>query len=58
MEADVEVGSNTYIIALQIVESDEKGTRCLGVYLGHLVPGRYKYGDLALHVGRVSNLKQ
>jgi hypothetical protein len=26
-----------------------------GVYLGHHVPGGYKYGDLALQLGGVSN---
>jgi hypothetical protein len=26
-----------------------------GVYLGHPIPGGYKYGDLALQVGGVSN---
>jgi hypothetical protein len=26
--------------------------------MGHPVPGGYKYGDLALHVGEVSNLGQ
>jgi hypothetical protein len=25
-------------------------TQCLGVYLGHPVPGGYKYGDRALQV--------
>jgi hypothetical protein len=27
-----------------------------GVYLGHPVPGGYKYGDLALQVGGVSRI--
>jgi hypothetical protein len=27
-----------------------------GVYLGHPVPRRYKYGDLALQVGEVSRI--
>jgi hypothetical protein len=27
-----------------------------GVYLGHPVPGRYKYGDPALKVGGVSRI--
>jgi hypothetical protein len=27
-----------------------------GVYQGHPVPGGYKYGDLALHVGGVSRI--
>jgi hypothetical protein len=32
------------------------GTQCPGVYLGHPVPGGYKYGDLALQVGGVSRI--
>jgi hypothetical protein len=31
-------------------------TQCPGVYLGHPVPGAYKYGDLALQVGGVSRI--
>jgi hypothetical protein len=27
----VEAGSNTFTVALRVVEGDEKGTRCLGV---------------------------
>jgi hypothetical protein len=53
----VEAGSNTSTVALQVVGGDEKGTKCLGVKLGYPVPGGYKYGDLALQVGRVSNLR-
>jgi hypothetical protein len=30
-------------------------TQCPGVYLGHPVPGGYKYVDLALQVWEVSN---
>jgi hypothetical protein len=30
-------------------------TQCLRVYLGHPVHGGYKYGDLALQVGGVSD---
>jgi hypothetical protein len=44
----VEAGSNTSTVALRVVGSDEKGTQCLGVKLGHPLPGGYKYGDLAL----------
>jgi hypothetical protein len=54
----VEAGSNTSTVALQVVEGDEKGTECLGVKLGHPVPGGYKYRDLALQVGGVSNMRQ
>jgi hypothetical protein len=54
----VEAGSNTSTVALLLVGDDEKGTQCLGVKLGHPVRGGYKYGDLALQVGVVSNLRQ
>jgi hypothetical protein len=47
----VEAGSNTSTVTLQVVGDDEKGTQCLGIKLGNHVPGRYKYGDLALLVG-------
>jgi hypothetical protein len=41
---------------LQRVErGDGKGTQCSGVYLGHPAPGGYKYGDLALQVGGVTD---
>jgi hypothetical protein len=42
-------------VALRVVRGDKKGTQCPGVYLGYPVPGGYKYGDLALYVGGVSN---
>jgi hypothetical protein len=32
------------------------GTQCPGLYLGHPVPGGYKYGYLALQVGGVSRI--
>jgi hypothetical protein len=48
----VEAGSNTSTIALRVIGGDETGTQC------NPVPGRYKYGDLALEVGGVSNLRQ
>jgi hypothetical protein len=54
----VEAGSNTSIVALRVVGGDEEGTQCLGVKLGHPVPGGYKYGDLSLQIGGVSNLRQ
>jgi hypothetical protein len=41
---------------LRVVRGDGKGTQCPGVYLGHPVPGGYKYGDLALQVGGVSRI--
>jgi hypothetical protein len=37
-----------------VLRGDGRGTQCAGVYLGHPVPGGYKYGDLALQVGEVS----
>jgi hypothetical protein len=43
-------------VALRVVRGDWKGTQCPGVYLGHPVPGGYKYGDLALQVGGVSRI--
>jgi hypothetical protein len=53
----LEVGSNTATVALRVVEGDEKGTQFLRVYPGYPIPGGYKYGDLALQVGRLSNLR-
>jgi hypothetical protein len=37
---------------------DEKGTQCLGVSPSHPVPWGYKYEDMALQFGGVSNLRQ
>jgi hypothetical protein len=54
----VEAGSNTSTVTLRVVRGDEKGTKCLGVQLGYPVTVGYKYGDLALQVGGVSNLRQ
>jgi hypothetical protein len=54
----VELGSNTSTVAPRVIGGDEKGTQCLGVQLGHPVPGEYKYGDLIFQVGGVSNLRQ
>jgi hypothetical protein len=31
-------------------------TQCLGIYMGHPVPGGYNYGDLALQVGGISRI--
>jgi hypothetical protein len=50
-----QAGWNTSTVALRIVRGDGKGTQCSGVYLGHPVPGGYKYGVLALQVGGVSD---
>jgi hypothetical protein len=46
----VEAGLKTSTVALR-VRGEDKRTQCLGVYLGHPVPGIYKYRDLALQVG-------
>jgi hypothetical protein len=54
----VKVGSNTSTASLRVVGGDEKGTQCLGAQPGHPVPGRYKYVDLVLQVGGVSNLRE
>jgi hypothetical protein len=53
----VEALSNASTVALRFVGGDEKGIQCLGVKLGHPVPGGYKYGDLALKVEGVSNFR-
>jgi hypothetical protein len=39
----------------QVVRDDVKGNRCPGVWLGHSVPGGYKYENLSLQVGGVSD---
>jgi hypothetical protein len=49
----VEAGYNTSTVALRVVEGDEKGTRCLGVSLGHPVTGGHKHRNLALQVGNM-----
>jgi hypothetical protein len=54
----VEACSNTSTVAQRVVGGDEKGTQCLGVQLGHPVSGGYKYGNLALQVWGVSNLRE
>jgi hypothetical protein len=53
----VEAGSNIYTVGLRVVGDDKKRTQYLGVKLGHPVPGGYKYGDLTLQVGTVTNLR-
>jgi hypothetical protein len=47
-------GQSTYTVVPESRKRRQKGTQCPGVYLGHLIPGGYKYGDLALQVGGVS----
>jgi hypothetical protein len=49
----VEAGSNTSTVTLRVVGGDEKEPSARGIPLGG-----YKYGDLALQVGGVSNLRQ
>jgi hypothetical protein len=43
-------------VALRVEKGDGKGTQYPGVYVGHPIPGGYKYGDLALQVGGVSRI--
>jgi hypothetical protein len=52
----VEAGSNTSTVALRIVGGDEKGTQFLEAT--HFLGDTYKYGDLALQVREVPNLRQ
>jgi hypothetical protein len=54
----VEAGSNNLTVALRVVGGDGKGIQCRGIKLGYPVPVEYKYGDLVLNVGGVSNLRQ
>lgn len=39
---------NSSIIALQVTESNKKGTQCLGIQLGCPITGGCKYRDLVL----------
>jgi hypothetical protein len=57
-QSRLEVGSNTSTLALQVIGGNEKGTQWLGVLTRHPVLWGYKYGDLALQVDGVSNLRQ
>jgi hypothetical protein len=41
---------------LTFLKEKGKGNQCLGVYMGHPVPGGNKYRDLALQVGGVSRI--
>jgi hypothetical protein len=54
-QVSVEAGSNTSTLTLRVVGGDEKGTRCLGVYLGHPVPGEYKYATCPSRLGESRN---
>jgi hypothetical protein len=52
------VGFNLFTVALRVVGGNKKGNQCLGVYLGHPVPGGYKFRDLVPQGGGVSNPRQ
>jgi hypothetical protein len=52
-ETRVEAGSNTFTVALRVVEGDEKGTQCLGVQLDHPIPGEYIYTSMGTWPTRV-----
>jgi hypothetical protein len=52
----VEAGYNTSTVVPASRKRRRKGNPVPGVYLGHPVPGGYKYGDLALQVGEVSRI--
>jgi hypothetical protein len=54
----VEAGLENSNVSLRDVGGDGNGTQCLGVKPDHPVPRGYKFGDLALQVGGVSNLRQ
>jgi hypothetical protein len=43
---------------VRVINVMEREPSAWGVYLGHPLPGGYKYGDLALQVGVVLNLRQ
>jgi hypothetical protein len=51
----VEAGWNTSTVVLRVVRGDVKKTQYPGLYLGHPVPGGYKYRDLALQARGVSD---
>jgi hypothetical protein len=55
-ESRVKAGSNTSTVALRVVGGDEKGTQCYN--WATLFSGAYKYWDLALQFGAVSNLRE
>jgi hypothetical protein len=51
----VEAGLNTSATALQVVGGDKKGDPVPGDIIDHPISGGYKYRDLALQAGGVSN---
>jgi hypothetical protein len=54
----MEVVLNISTVALEVGGGDEKGTQYLGVQLACPVPMVYKYWDLTLQVGGISNVRQ
>jgi hypothetical protein len=48
-------GGLEYLHRSAASRKNKKGIQCPWLQLGHPVPGGYKYGDLALQVGGVSN---
>jgi hypothetical protein len=53
-----EAGQNTSTITLRVLRRDEKEPSACGYNRATLFLGGYKYGDSALQVGEVSNLRQ
>lgn len=51
LQSRVEAGRNNSTIALRVVQGDENGTRCLGVYLGQPVIEEHKHRDVVRQVG-------
>jgi hypothetical protein len=51
-------GSNTSTVVLRVVRGDKNGTQCPEGIIGPPCSWGHKYGDLALQVGEVSNLKK
>jgi hypothetical protein len=47
----VEVGQNTYTVALRVTEGNEKETQCLSYNCATLLLGGRKYRNLVLQVG-------
>jgi hypothetical protein len=55
----VAAGSNTSTVALRFIGGKKKKeTQCLGLKLGHPVSELYIYGELALQVRGVPNLRE
>jgi hypothetical protein len=54
----MEAGSNTSTVALRVVGGEDKGPSAWGYKVTHLLGDIRKYGDLALQVAAVSNLRE